>query len=238
MCASLLKRTGLSKDFYPERIVYRPTYSNGIPKVPFILDYLDISSQSLVHEQPFDLENPEFCCHLMRRPISWMRAEPTGLRGKMRDAQRMTKIWYRSEWKSKGAKIVSSPVVLFMEFAYIPTGRSQKARESKLGTLKDSVPDLDNLIKFVKDAGKGVLFEDDRHVAAVHACKIYRPYEGTTIWMYRAQDLIKEIDVTNRRSKNNRELEDEEPPVDGRSAPPFMSDDDRFLREFRNGAHL
>jgi Holliday junction resolvase RusA-like endonuclease len=52
------------------------------------------------------------------------------------------------------------------------------------------VSDLDNLVKFVFDAGKGVLFADDAQVVSLQTSKFYHPYDVipcTTITIYPAR---------------------------------------------------
>lgn len=42
-------------------------------------------------------------------------------------------------------------------------------------------PDLDNLVKLVKDAGNGILWRDDAQVVVLEAHKVYSVENGTTI---------------------------------------------------------
>lgn len=210
---------------------YTPTDEHWTPKLPSVFDYMDATLWGISEDGTFKFVQPSFTCLIKRRPVSWSRAVPMANRRGFYDKQKDVKAGYKLEWIAKGAKPIPPPVVMFIEFAYICTGRSEKARKRKLGTLKDSVPDLDNLIKFVKDAGKGVLFEDDRHVAAIHAAKIYRTYEGTTIWLYKPEDLRGDPDAAHRRSQSLRESEGQDPEVDTGETADFMPGYGRFRRE-------
>ena len=56
------------------------------------------------------------------------------------------------------------------------------------GQLKDNAPiehtikpDIDNLLKFVMDAGNGVLWNDDRQIHQVQMKKVYGPEPETVI---------------------------------------------------------
>jgi Holliday junction resolvase RusA-like endonuclease len=57
-----------------------------------------------------------------------------------------------------------------------PASMSQKKRLSAMHTKR---PDLDNLIKFVKDCANGILWHDDSQVVTVLAMKQYGYIPGT-----------------------------------------------------------
>jgi Holliday junction resolvase RusA-like endonuclease len=61
----------------------------------------------------------------------------------------------------------------------IPKGTSQKKIDSGLAHTKR--PDLDNLIKFVKDCANGILWHDDSQVVSVEAHKYYGTEPATKI---------------------------------------------------------
>ena len=48
-------------------------------------------------------------------------------------------------------------------------------------------PDLDNLVKLVKDAGKGVLWKDDSQVVKLEAIKVYSAENKTLISVFPAR---------------------------------------------------
>ena len=99
---------------------------------------------------------------------------------------------------------------MFCEFAYVPsTSLTVKNRQKLLTELHESRPDLDNLVKFVKDCGTGTMYKDDSQVALVSACKMYRDYEGTTIWLYRAKELRGLAERVARQPRHSGEAEDD-----------------------------
>jgi Holliday junction resolvase RusA-like endonuclease len=72
------------------------------------------------------------------------------------------------------------PIILrclfYMPF---PKGMSKKKREAAVYHTKK--PDLDNLVKFVKDCLNGELWHDDGQVAELYAGKIYNAIPRTYI---------------------------------------------------------
>lgn len=59
-----------------------------------------------------------------------------------------------------------------------PSSMSQKKRLSAMHTKR---PDLDNLIKFMKDCANGILWHDDSQVVTVLAIKQYGHIPGTRV---------------------------------------------------------
>lgn len=85
-----------------------------------------------------------------------------------------------------GFEIVTSPISLTVNFGMpIPESTSRKKRldmaEGRLRHIKK--PDVDNLLKFVKDCANGVLWRDDSQVFAVWATKSYSENPETRIVM-------------------------------------------------------
>lgn len=68
-----------------------------------------------------------------------------------------------------------------MFYMPIPKSTSKKKRAEMLYHLKK--PDLDNLVKFVKDCLNGVLWRDDSQVSELFAGKIYSDNPRTEIWV-------------------------------------------------------
>lgn len=68
-------------------------------------------------------------------------------------------------------------------FMPIPESVSKKKRVLYVGCAMPHVkkPDLDNLVKFVKDCANGVLWRDDSQVISLTASKAYHPEPGTEI---------------------------------------------------------
>lgn len=78
------------------------------------------------------------------------------------------------------------PVKLYLRFFMpIPESISKKKRELYVGCAVKHVkkPDLDNLVKFVKDCANGVLWDDDSQVVYLSASKVYHPNPATEIIM-------------------------------------------------------
>ena len=59
-----------------------------------------------------------------------------------------------------------------------PASMSQKKRNGAEHTKK---PDIDNLLKFLKDCGNGILWHDDSQVVSVEAQKAYSDIPGTNL---------------------------------------------------------
>ena len=81
--------------------------------------------------------------------------------------------YIRSQYKGKP---LQGPILLSYWYHFtIPKSYSKKKRE--LIDLRDNAhcvkPDLDNLNKFTSDCLKGIVFEDDNQVFALHASKYY-----------------------------------------------------------------
>ena len=76
-----------------------------------------------------------------------------------------------------------TPIALKLEFHMpYPASISKKKKES--GLFHTKKPDLDNLIKFVKDCANGILWHDDSQVVRVEAVKQYRDNPATQIYIY------------------------------------------------------
>jgi Holliday junction resolvase RusA-like endonuclease len=71
----------------------------------------------------------------------------------------------------------------------MPIPKNTKNPEEWIGKYVDKVPDLDNLTKFYKDVGTGILYHDDKQIVKISALKVYNTYIGTTI---RLQEMRQE----------------------------------------------
>jgi len=96
----------------------------------------------------------------------------------------MSKLQFAIENQQRGWKPLTGPVELDIVFAMpIPTTTSQKkARLMEDGEIRHTKkPDLDNLIKFVKDCGSGILWQNDSQIDKIKACKEYSHEQETVI---------------------------------------------------------
>lgn len=72
------------------------------------------------------------------------------------------------------------PVVLIADF-YMPIPSMSNKKRAVLDLRHIKKPDADNLLKFLKDCGNGVLWADDSQVCEVTARKIYSDKPRTEI---------------------------------------------------------
>lgn len=81
----------------------------------------------------------------------------------------------------KGHKPIPAGTPVFLEAQFhmpFPASMSAKKRETARHTKK---PDVDNLLKFIKDCANGVLWHDDSQVVLVLAQKLYSDTPCTVI---------------------------------------------------------
>lgn len=92
----------------------------------------------------------------------------------------------------QNSKTHTEPLSLTIEFHMaLPASWSKKKASAHLKTPHVSVPDLDNLTKFVNDALNGILWKDDALIYEFQAQKFYseepktvltvEPYDGSNI---------------------------------------------------------
>lgn len=83
---------------------------------------------------------------------------------------------------------LTKAIVVQIVFFYAPLKSwSKKKREDMNGKYKPTRPDLDNLIKFVLDAGNGILWEDDKQVVKFDNC--FKCYGKRNLIHITAQEL-------------------------------------------------
>lgn len=63
-------------------------------------------------------------------------------------------------------------------FFKLPKSWSKKKKQEYNGKLKKTRPDIDNILKFILDAGNGLLWEDDNLISQVSISKLYA-YESS-----------------------------------------------------------
>lgn len=78
------------------------------------------------------------------------------------------------EYRIARGAFIDGPVSLTIEAAYAPPSSwSKKNRAAAIGTWKETKPDLDNIVKLVKDALNGVAYVDDKLVTDLAASKVW-----------------------------------------------------------------
>ncbi len=108
------------------------------------------------------------------KPTPWMRSGRR--KNRYYDKQMETKASIRTIVQSQMEikKPISSPLKLTVEFHLpIPISYSKAVRWRMLKTPHKSIPDLDNMIKFLCDALNKVLWVDDSLIYEIHSRKIY-----------------------------------------------------------------
>jgi len=88
-----------------------------------------------------------------------------------------------------GAEMMAGPVKVEAHF-FMPRLKSHYGSGKKEGVIKAnapnfhiSKPDLDKLIRCIKDALTGIVWKDDSQVAEVSASKVYSNLPGVRIWI-------------------------------------------------------
>lgn len=114
------------------------------------------------------------------RPQRWVRPQQDGRRGSARNARftdpkaeahkRMVARLAKGAWKSEP---LTGPVVLTCRFVFAipeswPKYLKEAARAGRVMHIQD--PDLDQLIKQIMDALKGLVYVDDNQVVGLHQC--------------------------------------------------------------------
>ena len=85
-----------------------------------------------------------------------------------------------------GWQAVAGPIWAHMLFSMpIPQSKPKKAKAAMASGAKQHTkkPDLDNLVKFVKDCANGILWRDDAQVYRLHATKVYAEEPKTEIYI-------------------------------------------------------
>ena len=93
-----------------------------------------------------------------------------------------------------GLKLLAGPLSLHVRF-YLPRPKSHYGTGRNVGLLKiaspiypDKRPDLDNLVKFVKDCLNEVAYHDDSQIVDTIAFKRYTNDEGLTVIKLQVMD--------------------------------------------------
>ena len=81
---------------------------------------------------------------------------------------------------------LKTAIKLFLGIAMpVPSSESKKSKKAMISGLIRHIkkPDLDNLIKHLKDVGSGVMWQDDRQIDELHARKYYSDEPGWHIYL-------------------------------------------------------
>lgn len=108
-------------------------------------------------------------------PVPWARAGCNWKKGIIYDTQRPIKSVLETQLQEqhRGRPLFSGPLELSIVF-YLKAPRSPaKRRAELLGNWHSKVPDLSNLIKFIEDLSKGILYVDDSQISRCVCQKIY-----------------------------------------------------------------
>lgn len=89
----------------------------------------------------------------------------------------------RAQVLSKPHSIMEGPLVMICEFYMMhPKAHyNTKGLKNTAPLWHEKKPDLDNMIKAVKDALKGIVWRDDSQVCSLYASKKYREAPGILI---------------------------------------------------------
>lgn len=109
----------------------------------------------------------------------------------LKNAEQRYFAWAR---RNAPAEPLTGPVVMLVEFRFVPTGRH------KPGTLKDTKPDTDNMIKALKDQmTKAGFWRDDAQVAQETVVKCYASENeapGVAVQVYSWEEVQRLGEVT------------------------------------------
>lgn len=97
-------------------------------------------------------------------------------------------IGWHAQQMMEGAPLIAGPVAIGLIFtmprplSHYGTGKNSRSLKETAPAWHISTPDLDKLIRCVKDALTGVVWRDDSHVASIDsATKVYGETPGVSI---------------------------------------------------------
>lgn len=106
-------------------------------------------------------------------------------KGNTYDTSRNKSAKLAAAWEAKSAmashKPFKGPVKMRLSFMFEwPASYPKKRKQMCHGNMKDTKPDLDNLVKLVKDALNGIVYDDDSQVCEITATKFFSQQEACT----------------------------------------------------------
>ena len=170
-----------------EADAYKHAYWDNIDK-PLKVDFSDV--KRMVDEM-VDKLNKTIHFTIQSKPIAKARARFRKY-GKTYDPQEKEK--ERWQWEAKHQlneqglgplKLIGGPVNLRVSFVFQTPKNTPKKDMEKLNNgimmWHDKRPDLDNLIKFVKDCLNQFIYKDDSQVVYIAAMKVYGLHAETQV---------------------------------------------------------
>ena len=127
------------------------------------------------------------------KPLPWQRSGHHGNTHYTPKAMAAHQELVRSHALLAGARKMEGPLKMTLAFIFMPPQTwSQKKQDLALGDglWPTGRPDLDNLVKEIKDALNGVLYEDDAQIVSLDATKGFsmEPRTGVRVTLYRGQN--------------------------------------------------
>lgn len=123
------------------------------------------------------------------------------------DSQKHIKLVWAIELQRQNEKkiLLTGPLRLKVCFYFaIPKSISNKKRNTIHNSLMFHRPDLDNLVKFVKDIGNKILYNDDAQVCVIAASKRYDDGNGPRTEFTLKQLTQKQIDKINKAKVDDK----------------------------------
>lgn len=96
-------------------------------------------------------------------------------------------------------EVFSGPVVLFMVFVFhaYKTPKWKNEAQINLKNHKKGKPDVDNLVKLLKDSMNEVVLKDDAQAIAEFSWKIYGPEDGIFLYLEEVEEQNSKEDSTD-----------------------------------------
>lgn len=119
------------------------------------------------------------------RPVPWKR--PASVKTWRYDSQKKEKKLYQDIFRKAHPdhKPYTCALKVIFEFWFkVPKYIEKKNPLLYHGEYYDNKPDLSNLIKLVEDAYNGMIWQDDKSIVSLEACKIYEEEEATFVTVY------------------------------------------------------
>ena len=139
------------------------------------------------------------------KPLLWARAGRFGDRYYDRQAKIKSTVQAIISSQRPQREPWSIPLTVFFEFHMAIPKHTSKPVTKKLMDAPHAIrPDLDNLVKFLKDTLKGVLWVDDSIIFELHAKKFYSGKECTIIKVvpYDGYEVLGQLERTSNVSPN------------------------------------